>query len=31
MLIGMDNVAVMTENKIGNFGDKPLAIGAGQK
>jgi hypothetical protein len=31
MLIGMYNVTVMTENKIGNFGDKTLAIGTGQK
>jgi hypothetical protein len=31
MLIGMDNIAIAAKNKIGNFGNKPLAIGAGQK
>jgi hypothetical protein len=30
-LIGMDNIAIATKNKIGNFGDNPLAIGTGQK
>jgi hypothetical protein len=30
-LIGMNNIAVVTENKIGNSGYQSFAVGAGQK